>query len=309
MNYNKQIAIIVVTYNAVKWLNITYPNLNDLARNFNVYLVDNKSSDDTLKYIKNNNSFNIIELNKNFGFGKACNIGICKAIKDKNRFFVLLNQDAIINCENLMRLIEVHISNPDYGVISPIHYFNSSNIDKNHLRTLIKGSSQLINDLIVKNTRELYDIGYTNAAIWSISHKCLEQVGGFDPLFSHYGEDCDYAYRVNLKGLKVGIYLGSIAYHLRDQFSIKNSTLSQYYVKYLIQLKKLDKHLLIQFISITKFILSTSIRKCFRCEWKEVLKIMKAYLLIFKNINKISKNREIIKGNYKFSFISMLNER
>jgi GT2 family glycosyltransferase len=50
-----------------------------------------------------------------------------------------------------------------------------------------------------------------------ISKQCLEKVGGFDPLFPHYGEDVEYAQRANNFGFKVGLYPKVKAFHFRNQ--------------------------------------------------------------------------------------------
>jgi hypothetical protein len=39
-----------------------------------------------------------------------------------------------------------------------------------------------------------------NAAAWLVSRRCLEAVGGFDPIFFMYGEDDDYCARMRYHG-------------------------------------------------------------------------------------------------------------
>ena len=51
----------------------------------------------------------------------------------------------------------------------------------------------------------IYETTFVNAAAWLISKKCLLAVGGFDPLYPHYGEDTDYIQRAQYFGFKIGI--------------------------------------------------------------------------------------------------------
>jgi hypothetical protein len=37
--------------------------------------------------------------------------------------------------------------------------------------------------------KDVYDVGFVNAAAWLVTRECLEKVGGFSPSFFHYGED------------------------------------------------------------------------------------------------------------------------
>ena len=54
------------------------------------------------------------------------------------------------------------------------------------------------------------------AAHWLISRDCLLKVGGFSPIFPHYGEDNNYAERTIFHGFKIGIVPGAIAIHDRE---------------------------------------------------------------------------------------------
>ena len=40
------------------------------------------------------------------------------------------------------------------------------------------------------------NVSFVNAAAWLVSRDCLQIVGGFEPLFGHYGEDRNYCNRV-----------------------------------------------------------------------------------------------------------------
>ena len=51
---------------------------------------------------------------------------------------------------------------------------------------------------------EIVSVPFINAAFWMLPRRTLETVGGFSPLFYHYGEDIDYAHRVKYHEMKVG---------------------------------------------------------------------------------------------------------
>jgi hypothetical protein len=60
-------------------------------------------------------------------------------------------------------------------------------------------------------------VDFVNAAIWLVSRKCLLDVGGFDPLFFHRGEDSDYVCRARFHGYDTGVCLNAFATHARPQ--------------------------------------------------------------------------------------------
>ena len=71
----------------------------------------------------------------------------------------------------------------------------------------------LFEDLYFGRLKEVYDTKYVNAAAWLLPRKTLETVGGFDPIFSHYGEDDNYIHRVIFHGMKIGVCPFSVVVH------------------------------------------------------------------------------------------------
>ena len=54
-------------------------------------------------------------------------------------------------------------------------------------------NKDLLSDYILgRKIKVIYELPFINAAAWLLTRKCLEKVGGFDPLFFHYGEDLNF---------------------------------------------------------------------------------------------------------------------
>jgi len=243
MNQTK-VAIIIVTYNAMPWVEQCFMVLKEIPSNAGVYVIDNGSRDGTQKFIQNNlPDFKFYQSKENLGFGKANNLGFKMAINDGCTHFLLLNQDAKISWDNVLNLAQLQHKNPEFGIISPLQLYNDSQADFLHLKSLMKKSYTYFNDLVCENKlKALYEISYTNAAIWMISKTCLQKVGGFDPIFPHYGEDNDYSNRVNFFKLKIGLAARVKAYHFRNQTqNTKKETSKEHYVKFLVRAKQMDK--------------------------------------------------------------------
>ena len=91
-------------------------------------------------------------------------------------------------------------------------------------------NKSLINDLKkFKFSEKIYEVPFINAAIWLMSNKCLKTVGGFSPVFFHYGEDNNYCHRVIYHNLKIGIVPLLKAYHFnyenQNKYYSKNNVL------------------------------------------------------------------------------------
>ncbi|PWI31505.1 glycosyltransferase family 2 protein [Flavobacteriaceae bacterium LYZ1037] len=212
---DKSIAIIIVTYNGMPWIEAC---LNS-CKAYPVIVVDNNSSDHTVSFIKTNfNQVILLEQKVNLGFGQANNIGISKALSLGFESVFLLNQDAYLGEHCLEKLLKASNENPNYGILSPIHtngkgldydvqFFKYANIKKNHLPSDFNK---------LANSEALFQVPYINAAAWLVSKSCLQKVGGFDPLFFHYGEDNNYCQRVHYHGFLVGVLTSAYVRHDRE---------------------------------------------------------------------------------------------
>ena len=204
------IFVVVVLYKGKQWYDRCFNSLLLSDVPLHVVVVDNASNDGTVDYVKENyRGFSIIESDTNLGFGRANNLGIRYAIDNEADFVFLLNQDAWVEPDTITQLINIAQTHPEYGILSPVHL----NAEKSHVEHLLLDrlddyrttDSSLFDDLYFGRLKEVYDTQYVNAAAWLLPRKTIEKVGGFDPIFFHYGEDDNYINRVLYHGMKIGI--------------------------------------------------------------------------------------------------------
>ena len=217
----KKCCVVIVTYNAEKWLDVCLGPFVKLPKDMAVVVVDNMSSDNTVKIIKNKYKFvKLFETGENLGFGRANNVGMIWALKQNFEHVFLLNQDAEISINSLNKLCEIQDENPQYYCLSPLQYNTKEKLDKNFEKYL--SNNKLINT-VKKLRQDAYDIEFTNAALWMLSRKCIETVGVFNPSFLHYSEDSNYAQRIYFHGGKMGVAPKIKAFHYRGESSAKKS--------------------------------------------------------------------------------------
>lgn len=204
------VFVVVVTYKGGLWYDRCFSSLMESGVPLKAVVVDNASGDGTVPYLREHfPEIHLIESDKNLGFGGANNLGIRYALDNGADFVFLLNQDAWIETGTIADLIEVAQAHPEYGILSPIHLNKEkSNIEKLLLRRLDDfkvTSREFFDDLFFGRLKDVYWTKYVNAAAWFLPRKTIETVGGFDPIFFHYGEDDNYINRVLHHGLKIGI--------------------------------------------------------------------------------------------------------
>ena len=88
----KSLAVVILNYNGIKLIRKFLPSVIKFTpTKYNIYIIDNGSSDDSVEFIRSNfKRVKIVQLNKNYGYAKGYNKGL-KNINDD--ILCLLNND------------------------------------------------------------------------------------------------------------------------------------------------------------------------------------------------------------------------
>ena len=292
-----KVLVIIVTYNGEKWIAKVLDNLLNFPDNISILCIDNCSSDQTVFLIEKflNASplgrIRLIKLNKNLGFGKANNIGMFFALRFGYNYICLLNQDAWFikgSPEDLLHLCNKY---PDYGIVSPIHFNGSGSRLDDLFFSYINKSQDFFLDSFSSCLKELYTVQFVNAAAWFMSTNMLRIVGGFDPIFIHYGEDNDFIVRMKYHGFLCGVTPNVYICHDRKCDIKTLKSFYRIYGYYLYLLKRIDW----SFKYATAFVFKDLFDKITSAVLFREFEISKKYLSVlvrlFFNLNKIKKSR------------------
>ena len=221
--------VVVVTYNPGKWLDRCFGSLRASLLPVQTVVIDNGSTDGSQEKIKQEYpEVNFIQSGQNLGFGKANNIGIRKAYDAGADYVMLLNQDAWIFPDTMDKLVASASANPAYGIVSPVHLDGSGcRMESWFFGFSVQyGGSSVYSDLMLgQSLAQIYPCSFIPAAAWLLSRKCIETVGGFDPVFFHYGEDNNYCQRTLYHGLKIGFDPKALVCHdsVKDPSTLKSA--------------------------------------------------------------------------------------
>lgn len=306
-----KVIVIIVTYNGKQWYQKCFDSLRNSLTPLDTIVIDNNSSDDTVSFIKQNYpEIHLVENKTNLGFGGANNIGFKYAIEQDADYVFLLNQDAWIESNTISGLIDIHKKDSKYGVLTPMQLNGEGNhvdlgvvhqIEHTHCPSLISDLvASRANKALVK---DVYPISFANAASWLISKECFLRVGGFDPIFFHYGEDVNYLHRVHYHKFVVGICPSLYLYHDRgnrkseNNFSRKRRMDSIFLLTQIVNINE-SAGLMFYRLLIQQF--SQFIFHLFRFKIKEAAICMAAIFSITIKLPKIMRHRklELNKGIY-----------
>lgn len=217
MEVNYKIFVIIVTYKGQRWYDRCFTSLRNSDIPVQTVVIDNASNDGTVEYIREHfPEIYLIESKENLGFGRANNLGMRYALDNGCDYVFLLNQDAWLDTpDTLKKMVEIYEQHPEYGVLTPMHV----DANKQHLNISLNSKHdniELLSDLYLAKTKDVYTITYANAAAWLLSRKTLETIGGFCPLIFHYGEDDDYMNRLSYHNIPLGLCPSEIVIHDKE---------------------------------------------------------------------------------------------
>lgn len=213
-----KVYAIIVTYNAMKWIERCITSLLNSTMQMTIIIIDNCSKDETVSFVRKRfPQVTIVLQEKNLGFGQANNIGIRMALAEGATHVLLLNQDAWIDRKMLEALLPF-----DDGrtILSPVHLNGKATvIDKNFLQNAVtrSGYSHLRRgDALLTQATGLHPAKEICAACWLIPRNILKKIGGFSPLFFHYSEDVNYQQRLFYHNMRIGWVGGTHMCHDRE---------------------------------------------------------------------------------------------
>ena len=204
-----KISVIIVNYNGKTLLEKCLESLFKVNYdNFEVILVDNNSTDETVDFItKNYPSIILIKLDSNKGFAEPNNIG-AKIAKGEHLLF--LNNDTIVTPNFISELVKIMENDTKVAICQSLLLKLDGSVDS---------SGDFIDNLgVVYNSKtktdEIREISSARGASMLVRSFIFKKLDGFDKNFFVSFEDVDLGWRTWIFGYRVFLAPKSIVYHL-----------------------------------------------------------------------------------------------
>lgn len=214
MNKDKiDISIIIVNYKVKEYISNLITSISKAKEDLNleIFVVDNNSEDDSIKFLKSRfPNLIYIENKENLGFGVANNQAINKA---KGKYSLIINPDTLVSEDTFVKLIQHMDSHPNCGaagckILNPDGTFApesrrsvptiwSSFVKVTGLGKLfpnIRLFNQYYMSWLDENKGTQVPVLSGSFMFWRT--ELLKKLEGFDERFFMYGEDIDLCYRI-----------------------------------------------------------------------------------------------------------------
>ena len=214
LNSYPKVSVVVASYNGARTLKLCLDSLQRLNYpDYEVILVDDGSTDDTKKIIADMERargealyppFVCIRHEKNFGLSVARNTGIAAAMGEIVAF---TDSDCRADEDWLYYLVGSLAGSEFVGVGGP----NLLPPEDSRVASAVMVSPGGPAHVMLTD-REAEHIPGCNMAFYK---RALEEIGGFDPIFTKAGDDVDVCWRLQQAGCKIGFSPAAFVWHYR----------------------------------------------------------------------------------------------
>jgi hypothetical protein len=220
MSYPK-VYIIVLNWNGVldtlalikTLMKMDYPY-------FEIVVVDNGSTDDSVKKISQNfPEVKIIEAGKNLGFALGNNVGIKYALNKFAEYILILNNDTLVDRHLLSNLMRAATQEKDYSVFGPqIRLYPKKD------RLWYAGGKIFMplasvkmfcrnKNLTCTKIKENIEVDFVTGTAMLIRASAFKKIGGFDKRFFVYWEETDWEAKALKRREKFMYVPEAVLYH------------------------------------------------------------------------------------------------
>mgnify|MGYP000949353737 CR=1 FL=1 len=242
-----KLSIIIVNYNTAVLLNKCINSIRRYcpAHEYEIFIVDNASDDDSRVYIKGlSNSVCSILNEKNMGFACANNLAIRKA---KGKYILLLNPDTEVLDGTLDKCIDYMDKHTTIGILGCKVLLPDGKLDLACRRGFpdlwnsfcrFSGLAKLFPksklfsgyNLTYLDESKSYPVDSVVGAFMMVRREVIDQIGLLDEDFFMYGEDIDWCYRAKQAGWEVFYYAdAAIIHHKRASSKQSKKALIEFY--------------------------------------------------------------------------------
>lgn len=221
----KNTELIIISYNCREHtINCINSARKTAGKDLAITVVDNNSSDDTVKILENNFSdVKLIINKKNFGYAGAVNKG---AFQSDKKFLIISNAD-VVYLENSIKSLIQTLNDDNFAAITgPAQFYPDGTPQRSFDRQIsfikiikdVSFSGAFINLIRSKNIY-LHDkktnVEFLDGAVLAVKKDIFDQLNGFDESFFFYYEETDFCMRALKNNFKLVFQPNAKVIHIR----------------------------------------------------------------------------------------------
>jgi len=240
--FTPKVSIVLLNYNGAEDTIECLKSLDNISyRNCSIVIVDNASTDDSMGRIEDyllslnaghtifsssneamesdelQSKLTLLQTGHNGGYGYGNNIGLKFALKYGGDYFLILNNDTVVEPGFLEPMVARCEEDKSIGIASgKIYYYEQSNIiwfngGKYHPYTAEIVHANILENDVGQKPPEI--ITFISGCLWLIPKNVISEVGLINEEYFMYVEDLEFTQRVLRAGYKLAVLEQSHIWH------------------------------------------------------------------------------------------------
>lgn len=213
----------------------TIKSLKDQTyKDLKILVVDNNSSDDSIKLIKHNFSeIKIIKLSKNYKTS-SYNFGLSYALKNRFKYTLLSNNDIVYKKDFIENMVDFANRFKEGGIFTPQILFLDDPDKVNSTGLVINKTGYAYDRDFGKNLKDLKressEVTGGSGGAMFVRTEIVKSIGFFEKFYTAYYEDLDFSFKLRrFTEHKIFYNENSVCYH-KFSSSWKNSKEKDYFM-------------------------------------------------------------------------------
>ncbi|WP_326514720.1 glycosyltransferase [Clostridium intestinale] len=206
-------SIIILTYNNFEYTRLCIESIRKYTEegSYEIIVIDNNSTDETIEWIKNQKDLKVILNSENLGFPKGCNQGIKIA---EGESILLLNNDVIVTPNWLTNLNSALWSSENVGAVGAVtnncSYYQSIYTEYKSIEEMIEFAKDFNVSNPLKWEKRIKLVGFCML----IKKSIIKDIGLLDERFTPGNfEDDDYSIRIINEGYNLLLCNDTFIHH------------------------------------------------------------------------------------------------
>ncbi len=198
-----KVSIIILTYNSSGFIPSLIKSIQDSQKDYELIVVDNNSSDDTIEKVKKFQNVILKENKENVGFAKGINIGAKIA---KGEYLLFINPDTVLKQGKLDDLLSVFNENKNAGIVGGKLIKDNGDAENS------AGKFMLVPEILITSISmdeimgirfspaKIKKVDFVSGGFMMVKKDLFDQLDGFDEKLFMYIEDMEFCFRANKAG-------------------------------------------------------------------------------------------------------------
>jgi len=202
-----KVFVLILSYNGRRWLEECLPSVLQMDYpNFEVVVIDNGSSDGTGEYLQSEfPDVQNVRIFPNVGYSRGFDAGLVYAAARGAEYFLIMNNDTVIDRGALTALIETATAMDHAGFITGKVYFHARPdvfqcVGKEEDPVRWNGNYMGFGEIDTGQYEEITERVWVDDVYVLVSRKMYDEIGGYDTQYFFQCEEWDWQIRAKKKG-------------------------------------------------------------------------------------------------------------